>query len=56
MAAAPAAVGLSAMEHVRRYDEGVALAAVRVPVRMINADLFPTNLEAAQRRKPDVRA
>lgn len=54
MAAAPAAVGLSAMEHVRRYDEGVALAAVRVPVRMINADLFPTNLEAARRRKLDV--
>lgn len=54
MAAAPAAVGVSAMEHVRRYDEGVALAAVRVPVRMINADLFPTNLEAARRRKPDV--
>jgi pimeloyl-ACP methyl ester carboxylesterase len=54
MAAAPAAVGLSAMQHVRSYDEGVALAAVRVPVRMINADLFPTNLEAARRRKPDV--
>jgi pimeloyl-ACP methyl ester carboxylesterase len=54
MAAAPAAVGISAMEHVRRYDEGAALAAMRVPVRIINADLFPTNLEAARRRKPDV--
>lgn len=54
MAAAPAAVGLSAMEHVRRYDEGAGLAAMKVPVRMINADLFPTNLEAARRRKADV--
>ena len=27
---------------------------MRVPVRLINADLFPTNLGAARRRKPDV--
>jgi len=54
MAAGPAAVGLSAMVNIRRYDEGAALAALKVPVRLINADLFSTNLEAARRRKPNV--
>jgi pimeloyl-ACP methyl ester carboxylesterase len=54
MADGPAAVGLSAMENIRRYDEGAALAVVRVPVRLINADRFLTNLGAARRRKPDV--
>ena len=54
MAAGPPAVGLSAMVNIRHYDEGAGLAAVKAPVRMINADLFPTNLEAARRRKPDV--
>ena len=54
MAAGPSEAGLSSMEHIQRYDEGAALAAVRIPVRVINADLFPTNLGAARRRKPDV--
>lgn len=57
MAAAPPSVGVGAMEQLFRYDEGAALAglaALRVPVRLINADLFPTDLEAARRHKPDV--
>lgn len=49
MASAPPAVGYSAMENLLDYDEGAALAAVSAPVRLINADLFPTNLEAARR-------
>jgi pimeloyl-ACP methyl ester carboxylesterase len=49
MAAAPPAVGVSAMEQLLDYDEGAALAGLRAPVRLINADLFPTDLEAARR-------
>jgi len=54
MAAGPPEVGLSAMVNIRHYDEGAGLAAVKAPVRMINADLFPTNLEAARKHKPDL--
>jgi len=54
MAAAPPSIGVGAMEQLFRYDEGAALAALRVPVRLINADLFPTDLEAARRHKLDV--
>jgi pimeloyl-ACP methyl ester carboxylesterase len=54
MAAAPPAVGVSAMEHILRYDQGAALAAAKVPLRLINADKWPTDLEAARRHKPDV--
>lgn len=54
MADAPPAVGLSAGEQLLSYDEGAALAALDAPVRLINADLFPTDLEAARRYKPDV--
>lgn len=54
MAASPPAVGISAMEHLFNYDEAGALAAVKAPMHLINADLWPTNLEAARRRKPEV--
>jgi pimeloyl-ACP methyl ester carboxylesterase len=54
MAAGPPAVGVSAMEHLLRYEQGAALAAAKVPVRLINADKWPTDLEAARRHKPDV--
>jgi pimeloyl-ACP methyl ester carboxylesterase len=54
MAAAPPAVAVSAMEHLLRYDQGAGLAAAKVPVRLINADKWPTDLEAARRHKPDV--
>jgi pimeloyl-ACP methyl ester carboxylesterase len=55
MASAPPEVGVSALGHVRRYDEAAGLAAVRAPMRMINADKWPTNLEAARRHKPDIQ-
>ncbi|MDZ7342996.1 MAG: alpha/beta hydrolase [candidate division KSB1 bacterium] len=54
MAASPPLVGISAMEHLFNYDEAAALAAVKAPMHLINADLWPTNLEAARRRKPEV--
>jgi pimeloyl-ACP methyl ester carboxylesterase len=54
MAAGPPAVAVSAMEHLLRYDQGAALAAAKVPVRLINADKWPTDLAAARRHKRDV--
>jgi pimeloyl-ACP methyl ester carboxylesterase len=54
MASAPSGVGVSALDHVRRYDEAAALARTPVPMRMINSDLWPTNLDAARRHKPDI--
>jgi len=55
MAAAPPAVALSALESLLDYDEAKGLEAVKAPLRLINADLWPTDLAAARRRKPDVQ-
>jgi pimeloyl-ACP methyl ester carboxylesterase len=54
MAKAPPEVAIPAIENIFEYDEAAALAAVEVPVRIINADRWPTNLESARRHKPDV--
>jgi len=54
ISAAPPDVAISAMESLFAYDGGAALAALEVPLRLLNADSYPTNLEAARRRKPDV--
>jgi pimeloyl-ACP methyl ester carboxylesterase len=54
MAAGPSVVGVSAMDNLLRYDQGAALAAAKVPVRLINADKWPTNLEGARRHNPKV--
>jgi pimeloyl-ACP methyl ester carboxylesterase len=55
MAAGPPDVAVSAMQNLLGYDQGAALAATKVPVRLINADKWPTDLEAARRHKPDVQ-
>ena len=54
MSAAPPAVGISALAHTFRYDAGSALAALAIPVRVIHADTWPTDLEAARRHTPDL--
>lgn len=54
MSAAPPAVGLSAMENLLNYPEGPSLAEVKAPVRLINADLWPTDLATWRRHKPGV--
>jgi len=54
MAKAPPEVAIPAMESLFSYDEAAALARVSVPVRLLNADHFPTDLAAARRHKPDV--
>jgi pimeloyl-ACP methyl ester carboxylesterase len=55
MAAGPREVGLSALESLFDYDEAKALAAVKAPLRLINADRWPTDLAAARKHKPDVQ-
>jgi pimeloyl-ACP methyl ester carboxylesterase len=54
MASAPPEVALSAMSYVLAYDQAAALAAVKAPLRLLNADRWPTNLAAARKHKPDV--
>lgn len=54
MAKAPPEVAIPAMESLFSYDEAAALARVTIPVRLLNADNFPTDLAAARRHKPDV--
>jgi len=55
MAAAPKDVALSAIDSLIEYDEAMALAAVKAPLRLINADRWPTDLAAARKHKPDVQ-
>ena len=55
MAKAPSEVALSALESLIDYDEAKALAAVTAPLRLINADRWPTDLAAARKHKPDVQ-
>jgi pimeloyl-ACP methyl ester carboxylesterase len=55
MASGPPSVAISAMEQLLQYDQGKALARTKVPVRLINADKWPTDLAAARRHKPDIQ-
>jgi len=45
MASAPAAVGVGAMKNMLRYDPSPAVRETRVPIRAVNADKWPTNVE-----------
>ena len=45
MASAPAAVGVGAMKNMLRYDPAPAVREIKVPIRGINADKWPTNVE-----------
>ncbi len=53
--AAPA-IAVSALRHSWSYDPRPALREIRCPIRAINSDLFPTNLEANRRHAPDFEA
>ena len=46
MASAPPEVGIGAMESLLDFKPVELLKEVRVPVRCINSDIFPTNVEA----------
>lgn len=54
MASAPPAVAVPALDDLLRYDQGAALAAAKAPVRLINADKWPTDLAAVRRHNPKV--
>jgi pimeloyl-ACP methyl ester carboxylesterase len=45
MACAPPAVGVGAMRGLLAYDPAPALAAISSPIRNINSDRWPTNVE-----------
>jgi pimeloyl-ACP methyl ester carboxylesterase len=55
MSAAPPEVAVSALDSLIDYDEAVALARVSAPLRLINADRWPTDLAAARKSKPDLQ-
>ena len=45
LSAAPPIVAISALGNVLRYDGVAGLKDVRLPIRCINADLYPTNVD-----------
>jgi len=45
MASGPAEVGIGAMTNLLRYDPAPAVRELKVPIRGINADKWPTNVE-----------
>jgi pimeloyl-ACP methyl ester carboxylesterase len=45
MASAPADVGIGAFKSLMSYDAAAALEKIRIPIRCINADRWPTNVE-----------
>lgn len=49
MAAAPEAVALGSFDQLFRYNYRTALSDVRVPIRCINSDEYPTDAEANNR-------
>lgn len=50
MAAAPPEVAIGATEELVTYDLATAFEEVQAPIRCINADMFPTNVEGNQRQ------
>lgn len=45
MASAPPEVGIGAMKNMLRYDPAPAVREIEVPIRGVNADKWPTNVE-----------
>jgi pimeloyl-ACP methyl ester carboxylesterase len=45
MASAPPEVGIGAMKNMLRYDPAPAVREIKVPIRGVNADKWPTNVE-----------
>ncbi|MCX5752090.1 MAG: alpha/beta hydrolase [Candidatus Krumholzibacteria bacterium] len=45
MASGPPEVGIGAMKNMLRYDPAPAVREIKVPIRGINADKWPTNVE-----------
>ena len=49
MCSGPGKIGIALMRNYISYDEAAALQAANVPVRSINADIWPTNVSANQK-------
>jgi len=49
MASEPPEVAIGAMKNLLGYDPLPALAEIKAPIRSINGDLFPTDVEAGRR-------
>ena len=49
MSSAPPEMGVGAMEGMFQFDPREALKEVRIPIRGINSDLWPTNVEGNRR-------
>jgi pimeloyl-ACP methyl ester carboxylesterase len=49
----PPEIGIALLEPFPRYDQARALAATPVPVRAINATMWPTEVEINRRHDPD---
>jgi pimeloyl-ACP methyl ester carboxylesterase len=49
MASSPKEIALSALESAWTYDMRAAFANVRVPIRGINSDFYPVNIDAGKR-------
>ncbi len=45
MASSPPEVGIGAMKNMLRYDPAPAVREIKVPIRGVNADKWPTNVE-----------
>lgn len=56
MSQAPPEVGIAAMEAIWAYDSAEALGEVKAPIRCINSDRRPTDVEAARRYAPQFEA
>jgi pimeloyl-ACP methyl ester carboxylesterase len=52
MASEPAAVGIGAMKNMLCYDPAPAAREIKAPIRGINADKFPTNVEGNRKFAP----
>ena len=50
--ALPPDISIALLREVWAYDPLPALREIKVPVRAVNADKFPTNFEANRRRAP----
>ena len=53
---APPEIAIAVLRASFDYEPGPALAAVKVPVRCINADMWPTNVEGNRKYHPDFDA
>lgn len=51
-----AEIGIPTLENVFSFDEADALKKVKVPIRAIQADLYPTNVDANKKYAPQFEA